>query len=77
MQRGNFGEERYEKVDFQKKVRDQFMKLKEEDEVAGTLPWHVVDATQTIEQVQAQIATIVDGVMASVGDKPSAKLWLK
>lgn len=53
------------------------MQLKAEDEATGSLPWHVVDATQTIEQVHAQITAIVDGVMAKVGDKPSAKLWLK
>lgn len=77
VQRGNFGEERYERIDFQKKVREQFMHLKSEDTASGAVDWHVVDARQSIEDIQAQIAGIVEGVMASVSDKPIKKLWTK
>ena len=77
MQRGNFGEERYEKIDFQKKVREQFMMLKNEDETAGTLDWHVVDARQSIEEIHSQITAIVNNVVASIEEKPVQKLWLK
>jgi dTMP kinase len=76
-QRGNFGEERYEKIDFQKKVREQFMLLKSEDEAAGALDWHVIDARQSIEDIHAQIVAIVDRVMASTAGKPIARLWQK
>jgi dTMP kinase len=76
-QRGNFGEERYERIDFQKKVREQFMQLKTEDETSGAVDWHVVDARQSIEDIQRQIAAIVDGVVASVGAKPVKRLWTK
>eukprot|EP01035_Chromulina_nebulosa_P019490 gene19490-25376_t len=37
-QRGNFGDERYEKIDFQKKVREVFMTLKSEQ--SQSTPWH-------------------------------------
>jgi dTMP kinase len=76
-QRGNFGEERYERIDFQKKVREQFMQLKAEDESSGAVDWHVVDARQSIEDIQRQIAAIVEGVVASVGANPVKRLWTK
>lgn len=76
-QRGNFGEERYEKIDFQKKVREQFMLLKTEDQASAAVNWHVVNAAQSIEDVHSEIVGIVDGVLAQLGDKPVGKLWLK
>lgn len=75
-QRGNYGEERYERVDFQSKVQEQFMSLKSEDEAAGTVPWHVVDATGSIEAIQSQIQKISEETIARVADKPINKLWL-
>ena len=75
-QRGNFGEERYEKIDFQKQVREQFLKLKAEDDAKGDLNWHVVNAAQSIEEVHSQIKQIVDKAMEDVANKPSKKLWV-
>lgn len=77
IQRGNFGEERYEKIDFQKKVREQFMLLKGEDQASKTVPWHVVNAAQSIDEVHSEIVGIVDGVLASLDNKPVGKLWMK
>lgn len=51
--RGNFGEERYEKIDFQLKVRDRFMSLMKEDE--QRLPWYLLDARKSIEELQAEV----------------------
>lgn len=76
MQRGNFGEERYEKIDFQKKVREQFMLLKSEDKESAAVDWHVVNAAQSIDEVHNEIVGIVDRVLSSLGDKPVGKLWL-
>lgn len=53
------------------------MQLKSEDTASGVVDWHVVDARQSIEDIQAQIAGIVEGVMATVQDKPIKKLWTK
>lgn len=36
-QRGQFGEERYEKAEFQRTVRATFLALMEEDKVRGTI----------------------------------------
>lgn len=43
--RGAFGEERYEKIDFQIKVREKFMALKEIDAAQRKIPWHVLVIT--------------------------------
>ena len=53
------------------------MMLKNEDETAGTLDWHVVDARQSIEEIHSQITAIVNNVVASIEEKPVQKLWLK
>ena len=71
--RGNFGEERYEKVDFQIKVREQFLKLKEGD--AALVPWHFLDARQSIEALQTQIAAIAEETVKNVQNKPITPLW--
>ena len=75
-QRGAFGEERYEKIDFQIKVRNQFLQLKAEDEASANVPWHVLDARKTIEELQAEIKVIADRVITESKEKPITKLWV-
>jgi dTMP kinase len=74
-QRGDFGNERYEKIDFQKQVREKFMALKKGDEDASLVPWHTIDAQQSIENISEQINNIVDNVMEAVKEKPIRKLF--
>ena len=71
--RGNYGEERYEKIDFQIKVREKFMTLKEEDE--GKLPWYVLDATKSIDELQEEIQNIAKKVLEDNKDKQVKSLW--
>ena len=52
------------------------MTLKQEDEASGNIPWHVIDARQSIESIQAQIKEIADKTIASAGEKPISRLWL-
>jgi len=64
--RGGFGEEKYEKKQFQQEVRKQFLDLRfcggdEEQDMK------VVDAGATIEQVQQRIWTEVQDVVEAVG----------
>lgn len=75
-QRGNYGEERYERIDFQTKVQEQFMALKSEDDAAANVAWHVIDATGSIESIQESIAKIAADTMSRVADKPVGRLWL-
>ena len=45
-QRGNYGEERYEKLDFQKVIQKRFLDLQQEDMAAESGEWMTVDASQ-------------------------------
>eukprot|EP00526_Cylindrotheca_closterium_P023180 CAMPEP_0113646230 /NCGR_PEP_ID=MMETSP0017_2-20120614/24410_1 /TAXON_ID=2856 /ORGANISM="Cylindrotheca closterium" /LENGTH=171 /DNA_ID=CAMNT_0000558093 /DNA_START=90 /DNA_END=602 /DNA_ORIENTATION=+ /assembly_acc=CAM_ASM_000147 len=74
--RGGFGDERYEQSDMQKQVRKQFDKLQKQDEADGRVPWYIVNAAQTVEEVQGDINKIVESTISSVQDKqkPMGKL---
>jgi dTMP kinase len=73
--RGGYGEERYEKRDMQVRVKQRFTELRQGDEV---VPWHVVNAAQSIEQVQADVLAIVEDTVKQVQDgKPLSKLWME
>lgn len=72
--RGDFGEERYEKIDFQKAVRECYMELKKQDE-ARNVPWNIINANQTIEAVEKDVREIVDKVRDEVNGKDIGKLW--
>ncbi|CAB9515036.1 Thymidylate kinase [Seminavis robusta] len=71
-QRGGYGEERYETKDLQIRVRQRFQKLQQLD---TQVPWHVVSAAQSIEEVQADISKIVEKTMAQAKHKKLGKLW--
>ncbi len=59
--RGGFGEERYETVELQKMVAQQFRELSD-----GS--WHIVDARQTVEDIHSQVGTIrPEGSACKVG----------
>jgi dTMP kinase len=70
--RGNYGEERYEKEEFQRSVRARFMDLKARD----TVPWFVLDATQSKESIHESISTISAEVVGKMTtDTPLTQLW--
>ncbi|KAG2442410.1 hypothetical protein HXX76_002496 [Chlamydomonas incerta] len=67
--RGGFGSERYEKVEFQKKVRSQYGALAD-----GR--WLRLDASQPAEQLQAQVAAAVQrAVERAAAGEPLGRLW--
>eukprot|EP01033_Poteriospumella_lacustris_P014263 gene14263-10194_t len=74
-QRGQFGEERYEKVEFQKAVREKFMNLRETDEAEANVPWFVLDARKSIDELHAEIRSIADAVVTQNEGAPVKKLW--
>ena len=61
----------------QQRVRTRFSELQEMDEADGTIPWYIVDAAQSIEDVQKDINTIVESTIEKVQseDKPVNLLW--
>jgi dTMP kinase len=71
-----YGGERYEKRDMQIRVRQRFADLQKMDEAAGNVPWHIVNAAQTVEEVTADIWTIVENVLEQVQKgKVVNKMW--
>lgn len=55
-------------------MRQRFSELQNEDE--GRIPWHVIDAAQSVEAVTNDIVNIVNKVMEGVAQgKPLQKLW--
>ena len=61
----------------QTRVRQQFDKLQKQDETTGQVPWFVIDAAQTIDEVQNDINTVVEKTMNEVSDggKPIQVMW--
>ena len=71
--RGGFGEERYEKEDVQRRVRDVFVRIGEQVEGGGGR-WEVIDADESQEDVQSVIWDAVKDLVKGV-DAPLEKLW--
>ncbi|KAL2331432.1 hypothetical protein Fmac_019013 [Flemingia macrophylla] len=68
-ERGGYGGERYEKLEFQKKVADYYKVLRDDT-------WKVVDANQSIEDVEKQLQEIVTDCVAECRKgKPLSTLW--
>lgn len=75
--RGGYGGERYEKRDLQMRVRKRFAELQSIDEKQGRVPWHVVDASQSIEDVTKEISSIVTDTVERVQGQsvPLSRMW--
>lgn len=67
--RGTFGVERYERTDFQKKVFNNFDKLKDSS-------WKEIDADKSVDDLHCEILDIVKRTMNSVENQPIEKLWM-
>lgn len=72
--RGDFGAERYEKTDFQKKVAENFRKIIKNDETADL--WKEINAAQEVEDVFRDIYEDTQKVVQSCQDKSIKKLWV-
>jgi dTMP kinase len=74
-----YGGERYEKRDMQIRVREKFRQLQAVDEDQGRVPWYIVNAAQSIDEVQNEINAIVDRTIQEVQttNKPLGLLWKK
>ena len=70
-QRGGFGNERYEKSDVQRAVREMFKRIGQD---VGQDRWKVLDAGGTIEQVEGQIWSAVQEALRGPRG-PVGKLW--
>ena len=75
--RYSYGGERYEKKEMQQRVRQRFGELKDMDERDGKIPWYIINAAQSIEDVQNEINKIVENTLEKVQSdkKPVGLLW--
>lgn len=71
--RGGYGEERYEKEDVQRRVRDVFVRIGDQVEAGGGR-WEVVDADESEEAVRDVIWDAVKDLVKGI-DAPLEKLW--
>jgi dTMP kinase len=70
----SYGGERYEKRDMQIRVRQRFDELQAMDR--NSVPWTVINAAQSINDVQADIWTTVQATLAEVAKgKELKKMW--
>uniref|UniRef100_A0A2A4JCZ2 Thymidylate kinase n=1 Tax=Heliothis virescens TaxID=7102 RepID=A0A2A4JCZ2_HELVI len=69
-QRNGFGNERYEILNFQKKVWETYQKLQEDN-------WEVLDANRSIESIQEDLLQKSLNTINEVPEKPIEKLWIK
>lgn len=70
--RGGYGEERYEKLDFQAKVREAFTRVSQDVRTHGGR-WVTIDASKTLDQVTDDMQKAVHRVTSSI-DRVGAKL---
>jgi len=59
------------------RVRKRFAELQSIDEKRGRVPWHVVDAKQSIEDVEKELASIVKDTVERVerDGAPVSRMW--
>lgn len=51
------------------------MKLKEFDESQNNIPWHVVDASRSIEDIHNELKQLADKIILDSKSKPIGNLW--
>lgn len=71
MQRGGYGEERYEKQEIQTRVRQVFERIGKE---VGAERWVVIDAGQDRDKVASDIWNSVVPILGNTS-KPVMRLW--
>ena len=70
MQRADFGGERYELTDFQRKVRENYTRLSDPS-------WVTVSADGTMEEVEKELYSIVGREVSKEEKGELGKLWVK
>lgn len=58
------------------RVRERFDQLEKLDKAEGRVPWHVVSAAQSIDEVQADVWKVVEKTLEQVNNgKQLGKMW--
>ncbi|PVD18339.1 hypothetical protein C0Q70_20888 [Pomacea canaliculata] len=66
--RGDYGTERYEQQDFQKKTASVFENLQDDS-------WKVIDAGKSVEELSAKIFEQAKDIVSSAKHRPLGYLW--
>ncbi|XP_059059209.1 thymidylate kinase [Achroia grisella] len=66
--RKGYGSERYEELEFHKKVAQVFSQLQDDT-------WDVLDASRSVECIQEELLEKTLNIVNSVVDKPIGKVW--
>ncbi|KAH8116252.1 thymidylate kinase [Phellopilus nigrolimitatus] len=74
-ERGGYGEERYEKEEIQRRVREIFATIAVEAQDKEALRWITVDAGRTLDAVKVDIRNEVDTLLGNGELNPLCKLW--
>ncbi|KAF6113533.1 deoxythymidylate kinase [Phyllostomus discolor] len=72
VKRGQFGLERYENRDFQRRVLERFQQLIGD----RTLNWKMVNASRSIEDVHKEIRMLSEEAIRATAQKPLEELWM-
>jgi len=67
LKRGEFGKERYEKIEIQQRVQKNFALLK-------TSSWTELDAARSVEELAAEVTALALSTIAAVADRPFGRL---
>ena len=68
--RGNYGEEIYEKLEFQKEVYDNFQEIMDET-------WTMIDATKEVEEIHEEISWLVQEKFEGEMEEFPCPLWIE
>lgn len=66
--RGGYGQERYEKKEFQRIVADEFQKIINKQ--LGGVEWTVIDANKEMDEVTKAITDVAESVVNGIKNKP-------
>ena len=72
--RGNYGDERYEKLEFQKKVKNAFdILIRNESLNNKYTKWNVINANNEIDNIHKEIVKVVDETINELNDDKNTK----
>ena len=72
--RGNYGDERYEKLEFQKKVKNAFdILIRNESLNNKYTKWNVINANNEIDSIHKEIVKVVDKTINELNDDKNTK----
>lgn len=73
IQRPGFGQECYETLEFQKKVRKSYQKIMDEEEENNK--WHIINANRPVMEIHDEILSKISIIIENVKNSHLRRLW--